>query len=79
MVAMEQALVMMVVEPASEKKVLDRLREMPGVIEAHFLYGPYDMYVKIEARTSQEIQSIVFNEIRTIPGIRSTMTCFIAD
>jgi len=76
---MEVALVLITVEPAQEAPVLDKLRELHEIIEAHFLYGPYDMYVKIEAKTGQKIQNLVFNKIRNIPGIKSTMTCFIAD
>jgi len=76
---MEQALVLISIAPTAERKILEALKELPGVQEAHFLYGPYDIYLKIEAKSSQELQELVLGKIRLIPGIRSTMTCFIAD
>jgi DNA-binding Lrp family transcriptional regulator len=76
---MEEALVLITVEPASEQQVLDSLKKIKGIVEAHFLYGPYDIYVKIEAADSQQLNHLVIERIRNIPGIKSTMTCFIAD
>ena len=75
---MEQALVLMTVEPASEKEVLDEIRAFPGVREANFIYGPYDIYLKIEADTMEKLRRLVLEEIRNIKGVRSTTTCFIA-
>jgi DNA-binding Lrp family transcriptional regulator len=77
--SMEEALVLITVEPASEQQVLDSLKKIKGIVEAHFLYGPYDIYVKIEAADSQQLNHLVIERIRNIPGIKSTMTCFIAD
>jgi DNA-binding Lrp family transcriptional regulator len=76
---MDKAIVLLNLETTVEQSVLDELRRMGGVIEAHFLYGPYDAYVKIEAKDSQELQDIVINKIRNLEGIKSTMTCFVAD
>ena len=78
-VAMDKALVLLTLEPTSERTVLDKLRKLKGVAEAHFLYGPYDAYVIILGKTSSELQSLVIDHIRHIEGINSTMTCFIAD
>jgi len=59
--------------------VLEKLKKLPKVIETHLLYGPYDVYMKAEAKTTAELERLVINDIRNIKGIRSTMTCFIAD
>ena len=75
----EIALVLIILNPASDDEVLRRLRKIEGVTEAHFLYGPYDAYAKIESHTQKGINEIVFDKIRTIKDIRSTMTCLIAD
>jgi DNA-binding Lrp family transcriptional regulator len=76
---MQQVLILMTVEPTLEKEVLDKLRKLPMAIETHFLYGPYDVYVKAEAKTTAELERFVLNDIRNIKGIRSTITCFVAD
>ena len=76
---MNKAIVLISLEAGAEQLVLEQLREMEGIIEAHFLYGPYDAFVKIEAEDSQKLHDIVINKIRSIEGVLSTMTCFIAD
>ena len=76
---MEVAIVLIILKPASDEEVLRKLRKIEGVSEAHFLYGPYDAYAKIESHTQKGIHEIVFDKIRAIKDIRSTMTCLIAD
>ena len=71
-------LVLMMLEPDTERDVLTQLRGLQNVSEAHFLYGPYDAYVKAEAKTTAELEKLVLNNIRIIKGVRSTTTCFIA-
>lgn len=76
---MEKAIVLITLEASSEFKALKALQKIKRVTEAHFLYGPYDAYAMIEAETTQQIQETILNNIREIEGIRSTLTCFIAD
>ncbi|MCX6649929.1 MAG: Lrp/AsnC ligand binding domain-containing protein [Candidatus Bathyarchaeota archaeon] len=76
---MQQVLILMTIEPTLENQVLEKLKKLPKVIETHMLYGPYDVYLKAEAKTTAELERLVINDIRNIKGIRSTMTCFIAD
>lgn len=76
---MDRALVLLTLEPDAGSKVLEDIRKTDGVIETHFLYGPYDAYVMIEAVNSAALQNIVIDTIRQIDGIRSTMTCFVSD
>lgn len=72
-------MVLLTLEPDTGSEVLEEVKKIQGVTEAHFLYGPYDAYAMIEALDSAELQNIVIDTIRQIEGIRSTMTCFVAD
>jgi DNA-binding Lrp family transcriptional regulator len=76
---MQQVLILMTIEPTLEAQVLEKLRKLPKVIETHLLYGPYDIYLRAEAKTTAELEKLVINDIRNVKGIRSTITCFIAD
>ena len=76
---MDKAIVLLTLEPDTGLDVLEKVAEIKGVLETHFLYGPYDAYAVIEAPDSSELQKIVIDTIRQIEGIRSTMTCFVAD
>jgi DNA-binding Lrp family transcriptional regulator len=76
---MTQALVLLLVDPKIESSVLSEIRATPGVIEANYIYGPYDIYVKIEGDTRESIRNLVYDKIRGLYGIRSTTTCLIYD
>lgn len=74
---MTQAIVMLTVDPKIELSVLNEIRATPGVTEAYYLYGPYDIFVKIEGDSKESIRNLVFDKIRGFYGIQSTTTCFI--
>jgi DNA-binding Lrp family transcriptional regulator len=76
---MDKALVLLTLEPDTGAEVLEEITKINGVLEVQFLYGPYDAYAMIEAMNTGELQNIVIDTIRQIDGIRSTMTCFVAD
>jgi len=64
--------VLLNVEIDSKSEVLDSLKEIPDVKEAHQLYGVYDLIICVEAETLQELKDLI-NRIRGIGKIRSTM------
>ncbi|MBN2336361.1 Lrp/AsnC ligand binding domain-containing protein [Candidatus Bathyarchaeota archaeon] len=76
---MDKALVLLTLEPGVGSEVLKRLKKIKGVLEAHFLYGPYDAYVMIEGTNTSILHDIVIERIRHVEGINTTMTCFVAD
>ncbi|MBT3283673.1 Lrp/AsnC ligand binding domain-containing protein [Candidatus Bathyarchaeota archaeon] len=76
---MTQALVLLLVDPKIESSVLTEIRATPGVLEANYIYGPYDIYVKIEGDTKESIRNLIFDKIRGLYGIQSTTTCLIYD
>ena len=69
---MEKAYVLLNVEIDSEKEVLDSLKEIPEVKEAHQIYAVYDLIIHIEADTSKKLNGLI-NRIRDIEKIRSTI------
>ncbi len=75
---MDNALVLLTLEPNIGSVVIEDIRKTDGVIDSNFLYGPYDGYAMIEAADTAELQDIVIDTIRQIDGIRSTVTCFVS-
>jgi len=76
---LETALVLISLYASMEYNALSELKKVGGVKEAHFLYGPYDAYALVEADSSHQLQEVVIGKIRNIDGIRSTVTCFVAE
>ena len=71
---MEQALVLVVLAFSYPRDMLDKIKSIPGVTDANFIYGPYDLYVMVKTETKEELRAAII-QIREIDGIRSTMTC----
>lgn len=51
------------------------IREIPGVLVADDVTGPYDVIVRAEADTMDELGQMVIAKVQTIAGITRTVTC----
>ncbi len=72
---MTKAYVLINADVAYTKQVMDRLREMQGLVEVHEVLGPYDIVAAVVADDVHSILRILQTEIRGIAGIRNTVTC----
>lgn len=68
------AYVLVNVETGAENEVLDKLALIDEVKEAYFVYGVYDIIVKIEAEDVDKVKEIVTWKIRRLDKVRSTIT-----
>ncbi len=50
-------------------------RELPGVLTADDVTGPYDVIVKAEAPSLDDLGKMVIGKVQQIPGITRTLTC----
>jgi len=66
------------VDIGSEDRVMEQLAAIPEVKAVYFVYGPYDLVVKIEAPDIEKIRAVVREKVRKIDGIRSTTTLIVA-
>jgi len=74
-----KALVLIRVEPGIEKRLVKELAALDGVTEAHFIYGPYDVYCVVDCPNYDALNDLVMNRIRSLDGIKSTTTCYLSD
>jgi len=57
------------------EEVLDKLGELPQIIEADSLYfGPYDIIVRVEADTIEDLNTALGTDLKRIPNITSSVT-----
>ncbi len=61
-------------ELGKEKSLLKEIRSIPNVKEAHFIYGVYDIIVKVEAENMEKLKEIVTFKIRRLNDVRNTLT-----
>ncbi len=61
-------------EVGAEKSILAELKSLESVKEISGLFGSYDIIVKLEATSEEEIKDIVLSKIRNLRKIRTTIT-----
>ena len=66
-------------EIGAEQNILNKLKTVPGVIEASEVNGVYDIVVKMTSDSLVKLKEIITRDIRTIYAIRSTMTLIVVE
>jgi DNA-binding Lrp family transcriptional regulator len=63
----------------SEQDAINKLKNVPGVIDASEVNGVYDIVVKITSDTLDSLKETITRDIRTIDVVRSTMTLIVIE
>ena len=66
-------------EIGAEQNILNKLKTVPGVIEASEVNGVYDIVVKMTSDSLDKLKEIITRDIRTIYAIRSNMTLIVVE
>ena len=72
---MVQAYILIQTEVGKAASVASEVRQIGGVTEAEDVTGPYDVIVRAEARTVDELGKLVVAKVQAVPGITRTLTC----
>jgi DNA-binding Lrp family transcriptional regulator len=73
-VLMISAMVLVKIDNADQGNVLERIKQLKGVEEAHALWGIYDLMVKITANSIERLKEIIRTNLRRMVGVASTLT-----
>jgi DNA-binding Lrp family transcriptional regulator len=76
---MPQAFVLVNAELGSEDEVLGDLRKIGNVKEAYTMYGVYDIVVKVEAESMDNLKEVITWKIRRLEKVRSTLTLIVIE
>ncbi len=71
---MERAIVLVNLSPGAEEQSLAALKGMPGILSVYQLYGLYDLLVMVEGADDRTVKSIIAENLRSKPGVVSTIT-----
>ncbi len=71
---METAYVLVKSQVAHEMDVMGELLKIDNVKEARGTFGVYDIFVKVEAKTSKELEDTITKNIRKVKYVISTIT-----
>jgi DNA-binding Lrp family transcriptional regulator len=70
-----QAYVLIQTEVGKAAMVAQAIRAITGVTLADDVTGPYDVIVRAEASTMDELGKLVVAQIQAVPGVSRTLTC----
>ena len=71
---MKRAYVLINCDLGKEEDILETLRSIKSVKEAHGTFGAYDIIVEILAKNAEDLREDITWKIRRLPDIRSTLT-----
>ncbi|GAA4476027.1 Lrp/AsnC ligand binding domain-containing protein [Rhodococcus olei] len=74
---MAQAFILIQTEVGKATVIADQIRQLPGVLTAEDVLGPYDVVARIEAGNGAGFTPIV-KGIQQLAGITRTLTCEVA-
>ncbi|MFF8504746.1 Lrp/AsnC ligand binding domain-containing protein [Streptomyces anulatus] len=72
---MVQAYILIQTEVGKASIVADTISQIPGVIQAEDVTGPYDVIVRAQADTVDELGRMVVAKVQQVDGITRTLTC----
>ena len=72
---MVNAYILIQTEVGRAAAVAKEIAEIPGVVSAEDVTGPYDVIVRAEAKTVDELGRLVVARIQAVDGITRTLTC----
>lgn len=59
--------------------VAKQLAALPGVSSAEYVTGPYDVVIRIEADSLDNLRAQIVPTVQQVTGITRTLTCPIAN
>jgi DNA-binding Lrp family transcriptional regulator len=72
---MVNAYILIQTEVGKAAAVAGEVRAVTGVTEAEDVTGPYDVIVRAEAETVDDLGKLVVARIQSVEGITRTLTC----
>ncbi|MEU7637196.1 MULTISPECIES: Lrp/AsnC family transcriptional regulator [unclassified Streptomyces] len=72
---MVQAYILIQTEVGRASAVAEVIAKIPGVLTAEDVTGPYDVIVRAQAETVDELGRMVVAKVQQVEGITRTLTC----
>jgi DNA-binding Lrp family transcriptional regulator len=70
-----QAYILIQTEVGKSSTVARAIADISGVLHAEDVTGPYDVIVRAEAQTVDDLGRLVLAQIQQVEGITRTLTC----
>ena len=61
------------------EEVMNKLKEIPEIVDIYIVQGLYDIIAKVKLNTEEELKELVSERIRKVDKITGTITVIIAE
>lgn len=72
---MVQAYILIQTDVGKAAEVARQIAQIQGVTQAEDVTGPYDVIVRAEAKSVDELGKLVVSQVQNLDGITRTLTC----
>jgi len=72
------AYIMMKMQVGMDDSILAEIKKLEQIQEANATYGSYDLVIKVNFRTIEDLDRFIFEKIRRIKGITETSSMIVA-
>jgi len=62
------------IHPLQDEEAYRKIKTFTEVKEVTITYGEYDLIIKVESESLNDLDYFIFSKLRTIPGVASTTT-----
>lgn len=59
-------------EDSNSETIIAALKEIPEVLECYYITGQYTLYIRLIAKTSDQMRKLLYDKIDHIPGVLKT-------
>ena len=75
---MVSAYIMMKMHVGMDDQVIAEIKKLEPVKEADATYGSYDLVIKVNFKTIEDLDRFIFEKVRRIKGITETSSMIVA-
>ncbi len=76
---MKTAYVLINCDLGCEEAIIDELKHLDNVKQAHGIFGAYDILTKIESDSVEHLREVITWKIRKLNRVRSTLTLIVPE
>jgi Lrp/AsnC family transcriptional regulator for asnA, asnC and gidA len=59
-------------EDSDSESIIEALKNIPEVLECYYITGQYTLYIRLVAKNSEHMRSVLYDKIDHIPGVLKT-------
>jgi len=69
-----EAYVLLRIKPGQDRSVFRKVKKLKRVTEMDTVYGEYDLLIKVQVETMEDLDSFIFDTVRPIKGVERSTT-----